>query len=195
LTVLLAFDLMDTLVTDPFRQAHEAATGRPMTELAELGLTEIYHHLECGRLTEGEYWQRLRALGIRADVGTFHRVRRAGYRWLPGMRDLLADCAVRHPTVVASNYPPWIDWIGAEMFDGLPVDWYPSYRCGARKPSARYFTGLCATFGTRMERLVLIDDKPGNTDAVRALRGQAITFVSAAETRLALAALVTSLGG
>jgi FMN hydrolase / 5-amino-6-(5-phospho-D-ribitylamino)uracil phosphatase len=193
LTVLLAFDLMGTLLSDPFRTAHEAATGWTLTELMALDLAAVYHDLESGRLTESEYWRWLRRAGVGVDVDLFHAVCRAGYDWLPGMRDLLTEWSARHLTVVASNCPPWIEPTRERMFAGLAVSWYPSYRWGVRKPSGDFFRGLCASAGTTVECLILVDDKPVNTRAVRALHGRAVTFTSAADTHRELTELLTSL--
>jgi HAD superfamily hydrolase (TIGR01509 family) len=190
LTVLLAFDLMSTLLTDPFERAHEAATGRSMASLRAAGLMPLYHRLETAEITLPQYWRRLRDRGLRVDEDAFHRVRVAGYRWLPGMRELCAEYARAHRTVIASNCPEWAEPIRAEFLCGLDVGWFPSYRHGVRKPSLAYFTKLCAAFGVVPAQLVLVDDKPRNTDAVRRLGGRAVTFHSASRTRARLAELL-----
>lgn len=191
---MLAFDLMGTLLADPFRVAHEVATGRSVADLLALGLAGHYHDLELGRIAEPEYWRLLADAGVQADVGRFHAVRRSGYAWLPGMRDLFAHWSERCPTVVASNCPPWIEPERARLFEGLRAGWYPSYRCGERKPSPAYFEGLCARVGTTARHLVLVDDKPVNTAAVRALGGRAVTFLTAAAAATDLADLLAPTG-
>jgi HAD superfamily hydrolase (TIGR01509 family) len=190
LTALLAFDLMSTLLTDPFEQAHEASTGLPMARLAAIGMKPLYHSLERGEITEAEYWRRLRALGTEPDSRMFHRVHEAGCRWIPGMRDLVARCAAKHRTVIATNCPEWAESLRRRFLAGIAVEWFPSYRHGVRKPSAEYFTELCAAAGAAPADLVLVDDKARNVDAVRALGGRAIAFRSAAETAAGLAALL-----
>lgn len=187
MTALLAFDLMSTLLTDPFEQAHEASTGLPLTRLLDIGLRPLYHSLERGEIIEAEYWRRLRALGTEPDSQIFHRVHEAGCRWIPGMRDLVTRYAGRHRTVIATNCPEWAESIRHRLLGGIDVEWFPSYRHGVRKPSAGYFTELCAAAGATPDRLVLVDDKTRNVDAVRELGGRAIAFRSAAETAARLA--------
>jgi HAD superfamily hydrolase (TIGR01509 family) len=182
LTVLLAFDLMSTLLTDPFEHAHEASTGLPMARLFDMGLKRLYHSLERGEITEAEYWRQLRALGTEPDTRLFHRVHRAGCQWIPGMRDLVTHYARQHRTVIATNCPEWAESIRSRFLAEIDVEWFPSYRHGVRKPSAGYFTELCAAAGVTPAQLVLVDDKARNVDAVRELGGRAITFRSAAET-------------
>ncbi|MEU8927111.1 HAD-IA family hydrolase [Kitasatospora sp. NPDC048545] len=181
--MLIVFDLMDTLLTDPYRQAHEAASGLGFAEFDSLRPPGAYHRLERGEISEGEYWRSIRESGIAFDVDVFHTVRRQGYRWLPGMRELVADCAAVYRTVVGSNYPDWITEIGRDFLTGLGVDVYASYRFGVRKPSADFFLMLCEQSGVTPEELVLVDDKPGNTAAVLALGGRGITFTSAPQAR------------
>jgi HAD superfamily hydrolase (TIGR01509 family) len=183
--MLVAFDLMDTLLVDPYRAAHEAATGLTFEEFETRRPDGVYHALERGEIAEDEYWRRLAECGIAVSAETFHDVRRRGYAWLLGMRELLADCALLHRVVVASNYPDWIEDVRRDHLGDVAC--YVSYRCGVRKPDPAFFTALCATFGVPVRDLVLVDDKDENCAAVRALGGRAVTFTGAGAARAALA--------
>ena len=183
--MLVAFDLMDTLLVDPYRAAHEAATGLTFEEFEARRPYGVYHALERGEIAEAEYWRRLAACGVTVVPETFHDVRRRGYAWLPGMRDLLAECAARHRVVVASNYPDWIEEVLRDHLGDVAC--HVSYRCGVRKPDPAFFTGLGEAFGVAVADLVLVDDKEENCAAVRALGGRAVRFTGAAATRAGLA--------
>jgi putative hydrolase of the HAD superfamily len=183
--MLVAFDLMDTLITDPYRAAHEAATGMPFDAFELVRPDGVYHALERGEIPEAEYWRRLTECGIAVSSERFHEVRRSGYRWLPGMRLLVRECARLHRVVVASNYPDWIDELRREHLGD--IDSYVSYECGVRKPDPAFFAGLCTTFRASPADLVLVDDKPENCAAVELLGGAGIVFTDVASTREELA--------
>jgi HAD superfamily hydrolase (TIGR01509 family) len=182
--MLVAFDLMDTLVTDPYRAAHEAATGMTFEAFERVRPDGVYHALERGDIGEDEYWRRLADCGITVSSETFHDVRRGGYRWLPGMRDLVRDCARSHRVVVASNYPDWIEDVRRDLLDD--IECYASYHCGVRKPEPEFFTCLCAAYDVPVTELVLVDDKPENCAAVDALGGTGVVFTGEAAARAAL---------
>jgi len=190
---LLAFDLMGTLLSDPYWEALEAATKRASADLETLGFREPYHQLECGNLTEAAYWEFFRCQGVNVDVQQFHRVRASGYSWLGGMRELLSNHSATFRTVIASNYPNWIEEIRAEMFTELDVGWYASCQHGERKPAPAFFEGLCAEYGVGIRDLILIDDKKPNVDSVCAMGGKGIVFISAEDTAVQLAKIVKEL--
>ncbi|MGW7032376.1 HAD-IA family hydrolase [Streptomyces xanthophaeus] len=181
--MIIAFDLMDTLVSDPYRSAHEQAFGITYEEFEQRRPEGLYHRLERGEMEEEAYWAALRDAGLSFDTSVFHRARRSGYAWLEGMRELVAECAAVHRTVIASNYPSWIEEIARDVLDGTGLDIYASYRFGVRKPSERFFHLLCEKTGVEPRDLVLIDDTRANTDALAGLGGLGIPFESADATR------------
>ena len=181
--MLIVFDLMDTLLVDPYLLAHEAASGLTFEHFERLRPHGVYHRLERGEIAEEEYWSSLRRSGIDFDVELFHKVRRAGYRWLDGMRELAAECAASHRTVVASNYPHWIEQVHWDFLAALEIEAFASCQFGVRKPARRFFALLCERTGAAPHELVLIDDKPQNADAVTALGGTGILFVSPQDAR------------
>ncbi|TWF90166.1 putative hydrolase of the HAD superfamily [Kitasatospora viridis] len=180
--MLIVFDLMGTLLTDPYQQAHEAASGRTFAQFDRDRPPGVYHRLERGEIPEEAYWRSLREAGIAFNVELFHRVRREGYGWLPGMRELVVECAAAHRTVVGSNYPDWIAEVGRDFLADLGVEVFASHQFGVRKPEAAFFELLCERTGSSLRELVLIDDKQRNVEAVTALGGLGIHFVSARNT-------------
>ncbi|MFJ9625255.1 hypothetical protein [Streptomyces sp. NPDC101181] len=181
--MIIAFDLMDTLLRDPYREAHEKAFGISFDEFARRRPEGLYHALERGELTEEAYWSALRDAGLTFDVEVFHRTRKEHYAWLNGMRELVTECGRAHRIVVASNYPVWLEEIGTDLLGGTGLEIYGSYRFGARKPSERFFRLLCEETDVALRDLVLIDDVRANTDAVAALGGIGIPFASAHAAR------------
>ena len=179
---VVAFDLMDTLVRDPYREALEAATGLPLPELFQRRLPNLYPDFECGRITEQQYWQGMTDAGIAVDPDVFHRTRRAGYEWLPGMRDLLEDVSANARCVIASNYPDWIHEVVAPL-DGVIDAVYASHDLGVRKPDPVFFERLLAAEVVPADQVLFVDDRESNVEAARSLGMPAIRFTDALALR------------
>lgn len=178
--MIVAWDLMQTLVTDPFREAHEAGTGLSWEQFESRRPNGSYHRLERGEIIEEQYWADLRAHGVDVDVDRFHATRRDGYRWLPGMRKLLRECATAVITVVASNYPDWIADVFPDEFARLGVRCHASWQFGCRKPDPEFFAALAAAEGVPVNELALVDDREENVAELRRLGGRGIHMDSAA---------------
>lgn len=162
---VVAFDLMDTLVRDPFREALRAATGRDVRELFALRDANAYPALERGEIDEATYWASYGEVDIPVDPDRFHQVRRASTTWLPGMRRLVADVrATGRRVVVASNYPHWLAEHADGLLAGLVDDVVGSYQLGARKPGPAFYQRLLARLGARAEQVAFVDDRQANLD-------------------------------
>lgn len=184
----VAFDVMDTVVRDPYREALEAATGVPVRELFRTRSPESYPRFERGEITEAEYWDVYRDAGLDLDVEVFHRVRRAGYRWLEGMAGLLDDLAGVVPRVAATNYPPWIVELAEGMLAGRFEAIVASCHLGARKPEPAFFAGLLATIERPAGAVVFVDDREVNVEAAAAYGLRAHQFTEVVDLRRRLRA-------
>ena len=180
---VLAFDLMDTLVTDPYVEAYEAGSGLSWPAFRRLRPRGAYPALERGEIAEGEYWDRLRASGIPFDPERFHAVRRRGYRWLPGMQGLLADACARGQVLVLTNYPPWVRDVDTTLLRGLDLAVCASYQVGARKPQREFFERAARRHGVDPARLWLIDNSRSNVEGARRLGIRATLFEGADRLR------------
>jgi HAD superfamily hydrolase (TIGR01509 family) len=187
---VVAFDIMDTLLHDPYREAHEAATGLSFERFESVRPEGAYHALERSEIDESRYWEALRGAGISVDVGRFHAIRRIGYDWLPGMRELLRETAARYRVILASNYPAgWIADVHRRFFQGNQVEVCGSCDLGVRKPSREFFDGMVDRFGLEPTTIVLVDDSALNIDGAVAAGWQGVRYRDALETREALRAL------
>lgn len=165
----VAFDLMDTLVRDPFREALTAATGRTLQELFSLRDAGVYPAFERGEIDEATYWASYPRAGIEVDPGRFHQVRREGTTWLPGMRDLVAEVRTAGVgVVIASNYPHWLAEHAAGMLAGLCDDVVGSYELGVRKPDPRFFERLLGRLDAPPGAVVFVDDRDVNLEGAAA---------------------------
>lgn len=183
----VAFDLMDTLVRDPFREALVAATGRELGELFALRDATVYPAFERGEIDEAAYWASYPRAGIEVDPDRFHAVRRDGTTWLPGMAELVADVrAVGCRVVVASNYPHWLAEHAAGMLADLVDEVVGSYQLGARKPDPAFYTRLLDRLGAAAHRVAFVDDRPSNLDGAAEVGLHPVEAGAAASVRARL---------
>jgi FMN hydrolase / 5-amino-6-(5-phospho-D-ribitylamino)uracil phosphatase len=181
--VAIAFDLMDTVVRDPYREALEAATGLTIDELFRRRSGHAYPAFERGELSEAEYWEVYAEAGIDVDPDAFHRVRLDRTRWLPGMRELLDELAGVVLRVTASNYPLWIDDLAAGRLAGRFERVLASCHLGVRKPDPAFFDRLLEELVLDAPQVLFVDDREENTAAARASGLRAHRFEGAAELR------------
>jgi len=166
-------DLMGTVLYDPYIEALEAATGMSVADAHAVKDPDSWPQFECGAIDEAEFVRRFfsdRTLEGQFDVEAFHRVRREGYRFLPGMAEVVEQLRGRVARYVASNYPVWIDEMAevfdfARHFDGV----YASCHLGVRKPDRRFYEALLDDVGAPASACLFVDDRRANCDAAAAV--------------------------
>lgn len=169
----LCLDLMGTVLYDPYLEAIEAATGMSLGEVIRVKDPSSWPDFEMGRIDEAEFARRFftESEATRPfDLEAFHRVRWEGYRFLPGMEELLDEVAGVVKRYVASNYPVWIEELGrhfafSRRFDGV----YASCHLGVRKPDRAFFDGFLAAIGHPPQRCLFVDDRLVNCEAAAAV--------------------------
>jgi FMN hydrolase / 5-amino-6-(5-phospho-D-ribitylamino)uracil phosphatase len=164
---VVAFDLMDTVVHDPFREALEAATGVGLAELFARRDPSVYPAFERGEIDEAAYWAHYAAAGVAVDPDAFHRVRRAGIRFLPGMAELLDELAGVVVRATASNYPIWVEDLYDDHLGGRIDRLIASCHLGVRKPDPAFFHRLIVTLQVGAEEVCFVDDREDNVEAAR----------------------------
>ncbi len=178
---VVAFDLMDTVVRDPFREALSAAADMPFAEVISRKDPVAWHRFERGELSEREYFASYD--GLELDVEVFHRVRRSGYVVLPGMRKLLADLDGHVTRATATNYPVWVADLCERLLAGLFDRVVGSHLLGVRKPEAAFFERLCRVLDADAGRVLLVDDRIENVDGARAAGLRAHLFLGTPDLR------------
>ncbi|MFO8075107.1 MAG: HAD family hydrolase [Actinomycetota bacterium] len=183
------FDLMGTVLADPYREALGAATGLGLERLVRRRDPSAWPAFERGAIDEETFAERFFLDGTRLDLATFHRVRRAGYRYLPGMRallDELADAATLH---IASNYPAWIDELRLRFdFDARFTAVWASCHLGVRKPDRAFYEALLARSGVPPGDGLFVDDREVNCVAAEQAGLRAHLFTGAGDLRRRLRA-------
>lgn len=169
----VCFDLMGTVIYDPYLEALQAGTGMGIDEAHRRKDPASWPDFEMGLIDEAEFVRRFFVEPDSRpafDAEAFHRVRRHGYRFLPGMERLLDELAGVVDRYVASNYPVWIDELArtfdfARRFEAV----YASCHLGVRKPDPGFYTALLDAIGRRAERCLFVDDRRVNCDAAAAI--------------------------
>lgn len=159
---VVLFDVMDTVLVDPYREALTAASPLPLDELFERRDPQLWPAFERGELDEDAYWAGWEACGLACDPEAFHAARRASTRWVPGMAELLDELAGRVDRVTASNYPIWIEELEQVHLTGRFEQVLSSHHLGVRKPDAGFFERLLERIGADPEQAVFVDDRETN---------------------------------
>lgn len=178
---VLLFDVMDTLVHEPFHVEMPAFFGLTLEELVRVKHPSAWIEFELGRMSEADFLRGFFADGRAFDQARFRAAVFAAYRWLPGMEALLARLAgAGHAIHALSNYPEWFEAIEQRLGLSRYLRWsFVSCRTGVRKPAAAAFTGAAAALGVRPRECLLIDDREENCRAARALGMEAVHFTAA----------------
>ncbi|MGH8931570.1 MAG: HAD-IA family hydrolase [Egibacteraceae bacterium] len=180
----LCVDLMGTLLYDPYIEALEVV-GRRFVDPSS------WADFEKGSIDEAEFVRRFFRDGDqgRRDLAAFHRVRRAGYRFLPGMRALLDAVGGKLDRYVASNYPVWIEEL-REVFDldSCCEGVWASHHLGVRKPDPEFYYQLLTRIDHPAPRCLFVDDQENNCVAAEATGMRAHHFDGAAGLAERLAA-------
>ena len=190
----VAFDLMDTVLTDPFREALTAAAGSSLEEVRARRDPAVYPAFERGELTEAQFWQHHRDVGLEVDPAAFHRIRRQRTRFLPGMAELLDELAGRVVRATASNYPIWIEELADGVLDGRFEFVLASHHLGARKPDPGFYRRLLQRLGLGPDEVLFVDDRAVNVEGAREVGLAAHRFVDVVELRVWLGQQGVSLG-
>jgi len=186
---VLLFDVMDTLVHEPFHREMPAFFGLTFDELMAAKHPTAWVEFELGHLGEDEFLQRFFRDGRAFDHAGFKRVVFDAYRWLPGMEELLRELAARGQRIHAlSNYPSWYHEIEARLRLSRYLAWsFVSCDTGVRKPDRRAFSGAAERLGLEPGACLFIDDREENCAAARAIGMPAVRFNGAADLELELA--------
>jgi HAD superfamily hydrolase (TIGR01509 family) len=187
----VVFDLMDTVLRDPYREAIEAATGLPLADAVKLRDPRCWPEFEVAAIDEAEFARRFFGDGTEArfDMAAFHRARHAWYAFLPGVRAILRALRGRVPTYLASNYPIWIEELRVThaldaLFDGV----FASHQLRVRKPAAAFYARMLDAIALPPEEILFVDDRAANCEAAERAGMQAHHFVDAEGLRAHLVA-------
>jgi FMN hydrolase / 5-amino-6-(5-phospho-D-ribitylamino)uracil phosphatase len=187
---VILWDVMDTLVHDPFRDAMPAFFGMSLEELLRVKHPSAWGRFEKNELSEAAFLASFFADGRAYDREGFKACIRAAYRWIDGIEPLLARLS-RRPLEMhtLSNYPEWYRWIEERLSLSRYVRWsFVSCLTAVRKPDPLAYLGALRALGREPGQCLFIDDRARNCEAAAAAGLHALHFtgdVTALEAELA----------
>ncbi len=175
---IVLWDVMGTLVHDPFYQEMPEFFGLPFQDLIQTLEPGAWVDFELGQRTESEFLSDFFADGRDFDHQGFVRTVRDAYRWLPGMEALLAELrAAGHTMHTFSNYPVWYRMIEERLRVARFADWtFVSCLIGLRKPDPAAYARVLRGLGASAEQCIFIDDRGDNCKAAAEAGIHAIRF-------------------
>ncbi|HYQ27013.1 MAG TPA: HAD family phosphatase [Polyangiaceae bacterium] len=175
---VVLWDVMDTLVRDPFRDVMPQFFGMTLQQMMQGKNPTAWGRFERGELSDEQFLSQFFADGRSFDHDGFRGAIRSSYAWLAGMEELLAELAEQGVAMHAlSNYPVWYRWIEERLRLSRFMSWrFVSCELGLRKPDPAIFEHAIAALGVEAARCVFIDDRAGNCEAAAACGMRAIHF-------------------
>lgn len=181
---IILFDVLDTLVADPFfRGMHTEVFGcESLEELYAAADASAYEAFETGAIDEAELWRTYFLDRSRPppDGAAARAYLAASYEYVIHMRSLLGEIKrIGGVEVYAlSNYGPFYRMIEEKLHLGRFLEWrFVSCETGLRKPDPACYRHALADLGvTDRDAVVFVDDSATNCDAARAIGLDAIRF-------------------
>ena len=166
---VILWDIMDTLVRDPFFTHMPGFFGHTFDELVTRLTPRAWVEFELGRLTELEFYARFFRDGSAIDGAGLKQHMAAAYAWVDGMEALLTELQALSVSMHAlSNYPVWYQVVEQRLGLSRYVELsFISCHTGLRKPAPEAFLHACEQLAVPAEACLLIDDRAQNCDAAR----------------------------
>lgn len=192
---VILWDIMDTLVHDPFFTHMPGFFGNTFEELVPRLRKGTWVDFELGMLDEAEFYARFFRDGSAIDGPGLKQCMGEAYRWIDGLEALLGELKQRGvPMHALSNYPIWYQLVEQRLGLSRYLELsFISCHTGLRKPAPEAFLGACQRLGHPPEACLLVDDRASNCDAARALGLAAFQFtgdVAALRSALSAAGLL-----
>ena len=176
---LLLFDLMDTVLVDPFFPAIRSfLDDEGIRTWVSLRTPGVFEAFEKGEISEREYFRRFFTTEeLPSHIPPIHRLKKRMFqsvRFRPGLQDLLSRLA-EDPGIklgIASNYSAWYHSVlekrpELERYFDL---FFFSCEMGVRKPDPAYFDAIEASlpeFLPNPQSVWFFDDRPANLGPAR----------------------------
>jgi FMN hydrolase / 5-amino-6-(5-phospho-D-ribitylamino)uracil phosphatase len=174
----ILWDVMDTLVVDPFRHVMPGFFGMTLKQMLEQKHPTAWGRFERNELSEADFLATFFADGRVYDSAGFKAAIRSSYEWIDGIEPLLGRLRARGVDMhTLSNYPAWYAWIEERLEVSRYVRWsFVSCNTGIRKPDARAYEHAAKELGLPPAEVLFIDDRAQNCEAARAIGMAAIHF-------------------
>jgi HAD superfamily hydrolase (TIGR01509 family) len=195
---VLLFDVMGTLVYEPFFVEVPAFFGMSLEQLLVAKHPTAWAEFERGEIDEKTLAAIYFKDGRPFDYAELKSCMTKAYSWLDGMNELLVELREAEFSMHAlSNYPVWYRWIEERLKLSRYLEWsFVSCHTGVRKPDPEAFLVAAQELAVDPRGCIFVDDRPENCHAARKVGMDAITFHDAKRLRSEFVArgLLRSLG-
>lgn len=185
---ILIFDVMGTIVYEPFVEVLPRVLGMPLSDLIAQKDPTAWVEFERGEIEEDEFERRFFADGRAYDHLGMKAAMRDAYAYLDGMESLLARLSEQGRALhLMSNYPHWYRMIEEKLSLSRYAAWtFVSCHAGVRKPDPGAYLWIAERLERPLRQLVFIDDREVNCAAARELGIDAIRYVDTPRLERAL---------
>lgn len=176
---LILWDVMDTLVVDPFRHIMPSFFGMTLEQMLREKHPTAWGQFERGELSESAFLCRFFQDGRAYDQEAFKACVRASYGWIDGVEGVLRALVAQGVDMHAlSNYPEWYAWIEERLGVSRYLRWsFVSCHTGIRKPDPAAFLRAAEALKRAPEECLFIDDRLSNCEAAREVGMGALQFM------------------
>ncbi|KAM7494428.1 hypothetical protein LguiB_029037 [Lonicera macranthoides] len=164
---ILLFDIMDTIVRDPFYHDVPAFFGMSFKELIECKHPTPWIEFEEGLINETELARKFFKDGRPLDLEGLKNCMRRGYSYLEGVEELLHALKQNGYEMHAfTNYPIWYEMIEDKLKLSNYLSWtFCSCKNGKRKPDPAFYLEVLKHLNVDPARCIFVDDRMQNVVA------------------------------
>ncbi len=193
----IIFDLMDTIVVDPFYTVFPKYFNMPVKELFKIKNPDNWPKFEVGKISEKEYFEQFFLPNSGHKLDDPERLKSAifsAYCFIFGMEDFLFELnSLGFNLWVHSNYSFWFEEVCMRLnldrfFQGYAV----SYKIGLRKPDPAAYLATLGLMNKKPKDCIFIDDRDINITSAHEVGLKAIQFISLEKLREDLRLLLNS---
>ena len=191
----LIFDVMSTLVVDPFFTEVPIAFGCSIAEFVRGRSRSAWPAFERNELTETEFFQQFFGDSWPQLGPKMRQCITQSYVYIAGVEEMLAELN-EHPgvehCVLLSNYPSWFSLVEQQLVLSRYFSHsFVSYQLGLRKPDPQAYLAVTESLGVDNSNCVFIDDRAENCTAATALGMDSIRSENVDLLRAELAQLLS----
>ena len=182
---VLLFDVMGTLVYEPFHVEVPAFFGMSLEDLLAAKHPTAWVEFETGDIDEATLFATFFKDGRKFDHEKLKSCMTNAYRWLAGMREFLTELREAGFSIHAlSNYPEWYRLIEGRLGLSRYIEWsFVSCQTGVRKPDPEAFMVAVRALRVDPGDCIFVDDREENCRTAHEVGMDAILFRNAGSLR------------
>ncbi|MBI4853161.1 MAG: HAD-IA family hydrolase [Acidobacteria bacterium] len=179
----IIFDLMDTIVIDPFYAMFPKYFNMTLEELYKIKNPNNWPKFEVSKISEKQYFEEFFLPNSGYKLEDPEKLKSAifsSYYFIKGMEDFLFKLnSLGYPLWIHSNYSFWFEEVRKRLnLDRLFQGYSVSYKIGFRKPEHAAYLATLGLIKRKAQECIFIDDREINVIAACEVGLNAIHFIS-----------------